>query len=279
LSLGSSSQVTLTGSSSIVIGANFGTPFPSSCRGAYDTNAVNHDGEFGSGWYTLTLGTSGEQTQVFCEMPPIPVSCKDVYEGIFTNVDGLRETGTFLIQPTIALEPYEVYCDLDSAGGGWTLVANVRGNGGWLPDTGSGANALNASFSFNVEGYDPTWSSDVSYYLDYSGISHTSLMFMTKDREYYCVLGADNVRQATNSSGVNSIIVYSYSANIVPAVLVASQSTDILNLASDPASPFIGCAAPNGTYANNIGQLLWAEADAPYFEFKNAHGGIGLFVK
>lgn len=60
------------------------------------------------------------------------------------------------------------------------------------------------------------------------------------------------------------------------AAVGAGGSTNVLRRADTSSDPFVGC---EGSHTANQAAMLWGEQSALYTSWKNAHGGIGLFVR
>merc|ERR1711881_69212 len=65
--------------------------------------------------------------------PGLPARVHGVVDEIATSCDsyylaGHRISGIYTIKPTRFSPSYEVFCDMESAGGGWTLVASIHEN-------------------------------------------------------------------------------------------------------------------------------------------------------
>eukprot|EP00301_Raphidiophrys_heterophryoidea_P027357 c9618_g1_i1.p1 GENE.c9618_g1_i1~~c9618_g1_i1.p1 ORF type:complete len:347 (-),score=62.81 c9618_g1_i1:189-1229(-) len=308
LSLGSQSSIEITGASSIVLGAQFGPPYPSTCRDAWDENYINTNGLYGSGTYLLANAPGDgddsveEYVPVYCTMPPIPTSCKDAKLNGFKNTQSTTLSGTYIIQPittssvnsTLSVSSaFEVYCEMDLNDGGWTLISNVRSSAGWIPPTGDrNYGSFSPDFSFNDPGYDPTWTSDVTFFRSFSGLNHTEFMFVTKDKSYWCALEARSLRQPNTTAWAlndthrpNTLVLASSSSLSSSSQTVPAGGYTNIFFTSTTAStfqPFVGCAGPAGTFENNTLAMLWSEVGIRSFQyagFKNLHGGVGVFIR
>ena len=60
------------------------------------------------------------------------------------------------------------------------------------------------------------------------------------------------------------------------ATVIAGGRTNILRQPNTPADPAVGC---EGDHAANINNMLWHEVDSTFTTFKNARGGIRLYVR
>jgi hypothetical protein len=99
-------------------------------------------------------------------------------------------------------------------------------------------------------------------------------MFMTGDRSTWCVL----VRGINLFSGTASLDAMT--TNVVASsgtVIGAGGSTNVLARAGVLEDPLIGC---EGTHLQNNAKLLYAEDAVPvHLGFKDAHGGIDVYIR
>merc|ERR1711881_270429 len=94
--------------------------------------------------------------------PGLPATVHGVVDEIATSCDsyylaGHRTSGIYTIKPTTFSPSYEVFCDMDSAGGGWTLVASIHENNidgkctsgdKWSSEAGGSAQSTSDSVTF-----------------------------------------------------------------------------------------------------------------------------------
>ena len=166
-----------------------------------------------------------------------------------------------------------LYADMAVAGGGWMLVRRAAGSGGWINvvDNLAGVASLNTASST-----DPLAVVDWTIPFNVAG---GSFLFMTGDRGTWGVLSAADVYDAVQGDNFvpNATVLASFNTAVA-----AGGMTNVLNRYNSgtggPEDPWVGFA---GTHIDNIGQMMYGEANfgGPHAAYKNAHGGVNVFVR
>ena len=192
---------------------------------------------------------------------------------ILTNYAG-SASGVYWIDPDGAggNAAFQIYADMSTSGGGWMLMRHVPGTGGWSPATDS----LAGTFSLNPTSLNPNDTQNWSVPLATLGVPFDYLMFQTGDATAWGVLTTASVYAMNMSlTDLNATVIASQGLGVA-----ASGSTNVLNRGpGNPEDPWIGF---EGNHFANVNRMMYGEGSystSPHNDFKNAHGGINVFVR
>jgi hypothetical protein len=169
----------------------------------------------------------------------------------------------------------EVYCDLETFGGGWTLIANAAPGITW-PYFDFNFNPRRTTEDIPDFEYSSTWDHDSVYYrlFDMEGIHEDWIMFRSGDESAYCAFVRDDILQTSLLGLVRSTTILGSDG---VGLRHGEKTNHLYTGKSEKAHPLVGC---EGSYAQNQNRLLWAESSAGLGStWMSAHGGIGVFVR
>jgi hypothetical protein len=205
--------------------------------------------------------------------PAWPLSCQEAMDQGYESQNGTQLDGGYFIANGTG-EPYMVYCVMTVGNGGWQLVGNVPGVGGWF--SGSTNSSSVAAFSRNVAS-NPNrytayaWNHNQEYFVPFR-VDTTEIMFMTGDESTICSFMISDLQSVKVTFTANTLVIASNNTTVS-----AGQFTNVYNDGVTSSHPFVGC---EGSFLANQLEMLWAEGDSmSYTSFKNAHGGVGVFVR
>lgn len=158
------------------------------------------------------------------------------------------------------------HCDLETLGGGWSLVAHASTAQPFpTPSLGFADHA-----STGV--YDEAWPTDSAFVASFTNIPHDSILLKTNDGRKWCVLVASDLQKPnTDREARTARILASHGTS-----LTAGERTNHL---LDQGQLTLGC---EGSAAENLQQgLLWADGhgSSPETDLKQAHGGVSVYVR
>ena len=169
---------------------------------------------------------------------------------------------------------FQAYADLSTAGGGWLMVRRIPATGGWYSqnDDLRGLAERNISSATNRSST-IEWSLKFDYYVD----ENTEYLFATGDGSTWCVL-----RRGSNN--FDGIVNAPSGSEVRNTPVIASQGTAVASggvtnvlARANSEDPWIGC---EGGHTANTGRMLYGESGITlYTDFKNARGGINVFVR
>ena len=172
---------------------------------------------------------------------------------------------------------FQAYADLSTAGGSWLMVRRIPATGGWYSqnDDLRGLAERNISSAAGATSRTSTveWSLKFDYFVD----EGTEYLFATGDGSTWCVLrrgsnNFDGIVNAPSGSEVRNTPVLASQGTAV----AAGGLTNVLARANSE-DPWIGC---EGGHTANTGRMLYGESGITlYTDFKNARGGINVFVR
>ncbi len=169
----------------------------------------------------------------------------------------------------------EVYCDLETFGGGWTLIANAAPGLTW-PYFDFNFNPRRTTEGIPDFEYSPTWDRNSVYYrlFDMAGIQSDWIMFQAGDESAYCAF----VRQDILETSLLGLVLSTTILGSKGVGLRHGEKTNHLYTGTtERAHPLVGC---EGSYAQNQNRLLWAENSAGLgSSWMSAHRGVGVFVR
>jgi hypothetical protein len=192
---------------------------------------------------------------------------------ILTNYAG-SASGLYWIDPDGAggNAAFQIYADMTTSGGGWMLMRHIPGTGGWSPANDN----LAGTFSLNPTSLNPNDTQNWSMPLATLGVPFDYLMFQTGDATAWGVLTTASVYAVNLSlTDLNATVIASQGLGVA-----ASGSTNVLNRGpGNPEDPWIGF---EGNHFANATRMMYGEGSystSPHNDFKNAHGGINVFVR
>lgn len=167
---------------------------------------------------------------------------------------------------------FRIYADMTTSGGGWMLMRHIPGTGGWSPATDN----LAGTYSLNPTSLNPNDTQNWSMPLATLGVPFDYLMFKTGDATAWGVLATASVYAVNMSlTNLNATVIASQGLGVA-----ASGSTNVLNRGpGNIEDPWIGF---EGNHFANTTRMMYGEAaysSSPHNDFKNAHGGINVFVR
>jgi hypothetical protein len=271
-------------------------------KGALANKNVTYDNNFGTRGLLIankagyTSGGSATCTRIRY------ATCEEAY------AHGEIESGEYLLTGRGTADGDLTYCEMTVFGGGWELVAHAVGTGNWPSfDLNFNPGAESVGVYSSIWGDRSTASKDyyrahahLIYGINRSTTSTTTttsrhvsdayagdtaqVLFLTGDEQYWCVIPWQSLQYASDSeTELNTQVLGAHSSDhatveMRPRGGWTNIKSDYNDAAPTPADPAVGCA---GTHAQNINAgLLWSEAGASVnTAFKNAHGGVGVFVR
>jgi hypothetical protein len=191
----------------------------------------------------------------------------------------LGHSGTYTIWPSderLGSDGLDVYCDMNDyvgsgygIGNGWTLVANQAGTGDWI------AADLDLEPQASYGTYSASWDKTSSYYLDHSHIAGSRdrlYLFRTGDMSQWCAAKAAEITTANSTVDALNVTIQAGDPHNGPG-----RTNSLFRKAANAEDPWFGC---EGTYLQNDAGMLWGEnGNSDHTSFKNAHQGVGLFVR
>ena len=185
----------------------------------------------------------------------------------------------------------DTFCDMEIHGGGWELVANAGGTGNW-PNFGDSNFKTDVS---TIGLYDDMWdfstassrfaAPEANYKRSYAHLlddgvvnNNVEMLFMTFDRSYWCVLRHVDVTQRHDElTELNAQVLGSSQSSAT----YAGGWTNIRNNLDQIKDPIVQCEGLGSVPSTNPNaKTLWmAMGNAIDIDFKNAHGGVGVFVR
>jgi hypothetical protein len=166
---------------------------------------------------------------------------------------------------------------METDGGGWLQVRHVSDSGNWGPDTdhlaGTSINNPNLSASLNAS---TNWSVEFDFYLG----GGTQYLFSTGDKSAWCVIGRGpdgNFFGTTGPGVMDNLAMQTPVIASFGTTIASGGMTNVVYRLTATEDPWVGC---EGTHPQNIQKMLYGEAGyAGYYEFKNAHHGINVFIR
>lgn len=190
-------------------------------------------------------------------------------------LNGVTQSGVFWFDPDGAggASPFQAYADQTTNGGGWMLVRHVAGTGGWInvSDNLHGTQVLNSASAGNPNA-SLSWSINYAAYTQGTG----SFMFSTGNGRSWGALSFNSVFTINPDFNPNAIVQGSSGLGVG-----ASGMTNVLHRPGFAEDPWIGF---EGNHWQNIGRMMYGEAGwgnggEPHSAFKNANGGINVWIR
>ena len=224
----------------------------------------------------------------FLLLAPFPVHTRIIYNSCETaRLQGSRASGKHTIwkagvppvsypsTPANINDLDQVWCDLDTFGGGWTLIAFSDPGSLW-PAIDYNFNPRRTSKQLDGMANSPDWERDHSFYriFDTPSIQEDWILFRAGDNSAYCAFKRQSILDISLLGLLQTTVILG-SAGV--KLRHGELTNHMFTGKSDKAHPLVGC---EGSYQQNQARLLWAENGAGLgVDWKNAHGGVGVFVR
>ena len=149
-----------------------------------NTSKPNTTNEIYGGWATYVWEMARKNI----------VTCQTLKES-----DYKLQSGKFKVNPTGDKE-IEVYCDMDTDGGGWTLVRRVTKNWDGLSDNLTGRQVKGSQLILP----DTSATSTIKF----DNIEYNDVLFRTGDQKYWMITDKDSIQSNWNNTCSNNATVY-----------------------------------------------------------------------